>query len=133
MNRLTIPDEELRWRFSRSSGPGGQHVNTTDSRVEVSWSLTDTAILDTETKHRVATRLRSRVNADGTITVASSRYRSQHRNRQAARLRLEELVAQAAVPVPRRVPTRATRAAQQRRLDAKRRRSELKRSRRMEL
>lgn len=130
--RPRIPDDELTWRFSRSSGPGGQHVNTADTRAEVRWSVRDSAVLDAEAKERVVRRLSSRLSADGSIAVASSRYRSQHRNRQAARLRLEELVDQALAPITPRKPTRKSRAAEQRRLDAKRRRGDLKRSRRME-
>ncbi|MFD1860503.1 aminoacyl-tRNA hydrolase [Aeromicrobium camelliae] len=130
--RIRLPEEELSWRFSRSSGPGGQHVNTADTRAEVLWSLADSAVLDDDEKGRAAERLRSRLTAEGVIAVASSRYRSQHRNREAARVRLEELVTAAVAPVARRKPTRKSRAADQRRLDAKRRRSELKRSRRVE-
>jgi ribosome-associated protein len=127
--RLHLPERELSWRFSRSSGAGGQHVNTTDTRVELSWSLADTTVLTDEQRARAAERLRSRL-VDGTITVVSSRYRSQHRNREAARVRLEELVTEAVVPPRPRRPTRPPRAANQRRLDAKKRRSDVKRSRR---
>jgi ribosome-associated protein len=119
----------MSWRFSRSSGPGGQHVNTTDTRVELSWSLTGTTALTDEEKDLAAQRLRSRL-ADGTITVVSSRYRSQHRNREAARVRLEELVTQALVPAKRRRATKPSRASVERRLDAKKRRGDLKKSRR---
>lgn len=127
--RLHLPERELSWRFSRSSGAGGQHVNTTDTRVELTWSLADTAALTDEQRARVAEKLRSRL-VDGTITVVSSRYRSQHRNREAARVRLEELVSEAVVPPRPRRPTKPTRASKERRLDAKKRRSDVKRSRR---
>lgn len=127
--RRHLPDSELTWRFSRSSGPGGQHVNTTDTRVELTWSLDDTTALTPAQKELAASRLRSRL-VDGTITVVSSRYRSQHRNREAARVRLEELVARAIVPPKPRRDTRPTKASVQRRLDAKKRRSDVKRSRR---
>jgi ribosome-associated protein len=127
--RLHLPERELSWRFSRSSGAGGQHVNTTDTRVELTWSLADTAVLTDEQRARVAEKLRSRL-VDGTITVVSSRYRSQHRNREAARVRLEELVSAAVVPPRPRRPTKPTRASKERRLDAKKRRSDVKRSRR---
>lgn len=119
----------MTWRFSRSSGPGGQHVNTTDTRVELSWSLDDTTALTDDEKSLAAKQLRSRL-VDGTITVVSSRYRSQHRNRETARVRLEELVSQALVPPRPRRPTRPTRASVERRLDAKKRRGDVKRSRR---
>ncbi|TXL61830.1 alternative ribosome rescue aminoacyl-tRNA hydrolase ArfB [Aeromicrobium terrae] len=127
--RLHLPERELSWRFSRSSGAGGQHVNTTDTRVELTWSLTDTAVLSEAQRARVAEKLRSRI-VDGTITVVSSRYRSQHRNREAARVRLEELITDAIVPPRPRRPTKPTRASKERRLDAKKRRSDVKRSRR---
>ena len=119
----------MTWRFSRSSGAGGQHVNTTDTRVELIWSLDDTTALTADEKARVAHGLRNRL-VDGAITVVSSRYRSQHRNREAARVRLEQLVSQAVVPPKPRRSTRPTRASIERRLGAKKRRSDVKKSRR---
>lgn len=128
-SRLSIPENELTWRFSRSSGPGGQHVNTSDTRAELRWSLEATGLLSDDQKARVASASRGRL-VDGAIVVVSSQYRSQHRNREAARVRLEELVARAlAVPSTRRA-TRPTRGSTERRLDAKRRRSDVKRTRR---
>ena len=127
--RIHLPESEMTWRFSRSSGAGGQHVNTTDTRVELTWSLTGTTALTADQKEHAAKRLRSRL-VDGAITVVSSRFRSQHRNREAARVRLEELVTQAAVPPKPRRPTRRTRASVERRLDAKKRRGDVKKSRR---
>ena len=118
----------MTWRFSRSSGAGGQHVNTTDTRVELIWSLTDTTALSHNQKELAAQRLSNRL-IDGTITVVSSQYRSQHRNREAARVRLEDLVSQAIVPPKPRRATRPSRASKQRRLDAKKRRSSLKQGR----
>ena len=126
--RIALPESEMTWRFSRSSGAGGQHVNTTDTRVELTWSLTETTALTAEQKELAAQRLRSRL-VDGSITVVSSRYRSQHRNREAARVRLEQLVTQAVVPPKPRRPTRRTRASVERRLDAKKRRGDVKKSR----
>lgn len=126
--RLALPESELSWRFSRSSGAGGQHVNTTDTRVELIWSLRDTSALSPAQKQLAATRLAGRL-VDGTITVVSSQYRSQHRNREAARVRLEELVGKAVVPDKPRRATRPTRGSTQRRLDAKKRRSSIKQSR----
>jgi ribosome-associated protein len=126
--RPSLPDGELTWRFSRSSGAGGQHVNTTDTRVELIWSLTDTAVLTPTQKQLAATRLASRL-VDGTITIVSSQYRSQHRNREAARVRLEDLLAQAIVPPRPRRATKPTRGSKERRLDAKKRRSSIKQGR----
>ena len=126
--RLSIPESEMTWRFSRSSGAGGQHVNTTDTRVELIWSLADTAALSPDQKELAATRLSNRL-VGGTITVVSSQYRSQHRNREAARVRLEELVGQAIVPPRTRRTTKPSRRAKQRRLDDKKRRSSIKQGR----
>jgi len=126
--RLSLPDGEMTWRFSRSSGAGGQHVNTTDTRVELIWSLTDTTALSPAQKELAATRLSNRL-VDGTITVVSSQYRSQHRNREAARVRLEELVGQAIIPERTRHKTKPSRASKQRRLDGKKRRSSIKQGR----
>lgn len=128
-SRLSIPESELIWRFSRSSGPGGQHVNTSDTRVELRWPLDATAVLTDEQRARVATALRGRL-VEGAVVVVSSQYRSQHRNREAARVRLEELVTQALVRPRARRATRPSRASTERRLDAKRRRSSVKRTRR---
>jgi ribosome-associated protein len=126
--RLSLPESEMTWRFSRSSGAGGQHVNTTDTRVELIWSLTDTTALSPAQKELAAQRLSNRL-VGGTITVVSSQYRSQHRNRETARVRLEDLVSQAIVPPKPRRATRPSRASKERRLDSKKRRSSLKQGR----
>lgn len=127
---VTIPVQELRWRFSRSSGPGGQGVNTTDSRVELSWDLASSTALHPTARTRALDRLAGRL-VDGVLTVTASQFRSQLRNRQAARSRLAELVRRAiAPPAPARRPTKPSAAARQRRLDDKRRRAQTKRSRR---
>lgn len=126
--RLTLPESELSWRFTRSSGPGGQHVNTSDTRVELTWSLATTTALTDAQRERARLALRSRL-VDGRITIVSSQYRSQLRNRDAARVRLEQLVAQAIVPPRTRHATKPSRAARARRVDAKKRRGEIKRSR----
>ncbi len=129
MTRFHLPDDELRWRFSRSSGPGGQHVNTSDTRVEVSWDLSSTTALDPRQVELAREALSSRLR-DGVLTVASSQYRSQHRNRESARVRLESLVARALEPPRRRRPTRATRASRERRRTQEQRRSAVKQDRR---
>ncbi len=126
--RLSLPESEMTWRFSRSSGAGGQHVNTTDTRVELIWSLNDTTVLSPTQKELASQRLSNRL-VNGTITVVSSQYRSQHRNREAARVRLEDLVSQAIVPTRPRRPTRPSRASKERRLSFKKRRSTLKQGR----
>jgi ribosome-associated protein len=127
---IVVPDRELRWRFSRSSGPGGQSVNTTDSRVELSLDLTTTTALGPVQRSRALERLADRL-VDGVLTVTASEHRSQLRNREAALERLAGILAAAvAPPPPRRRPTRAGRRARERRLADKRRRAETKRLRR---
>ena len=128
-SRVTIPGDELTERFSRSSGPGGQGVNTTDSRVELVWDL-DGSALPAELLDRLRRRLGSRLTGDALVVVASER-RSQLRNREAARERLAGLVARALEPPPPpRRATRPSRGATERRIEAKKRRSATKRSRR---
>ncbi|GAA1735557.1 alternative ribosome rescue aminoacyl-tRNA hydrolase ArfB [Isoptericola hypogeus] len=127
---LVVPESELSWRFSRSSGPGGQGVNTADSRVELSWDVAASRVLTDAQRARIAERLARRL-VDGVLTVAASEHRAQLRNREAARARLAALVAGAlAPPGPRRRATRPTRGSVQRRIDAKKRRSGVKRMRR---
>ena len=127
---LVIPAAELRERFSRSSGPGGQSVNTTDSRVELSFDIASSPSLPQREKSRALARLGARL-ADGVVTVAAETERSQLMNRDAARVRLAALLREAiAPPPPPRVPTRPTRGARERRLADKKRRAQTKRDRR---
>lgn len=127
---LLIPAAELDERFSRSSGPGGQSVNTTDSRVELSWDVAHSAALDEVQRRRVLDRLAGRTT-DGVLTIAASEHRSQLQNRNAARARLQHLLAAALEPPsPPRRATRPSRAARARRVEDKRRRGELKSTRR---
>lgn len=127
---LVIPAAELVERFSRSSGPGGQSVNTTDSRVELDYDVATSSALSDAQRARALGRLTARL-VDGRLVVAASEHRSQHRNRVAARERLAELLRAAlAPPPPVRRPTRPSRAAKQRRLTAKRHRAETKSLRR---
>ena len=126
---VVVPDRELAERFSRSSGPGGQGVNTTDSRVELSFDVARSPSLPETTRARMLARLQGRL-VDGVVTVAASEHRAQLANRRAARERMAELLTSAAAPPPRkRRPTRPSRAANQRRLDSKKRRSQTKQSR----
>ncbi|MGZ8593901.1 MAG: alternative ribosome rescue aminoacyl-tRNA hydrolase ArfB, partial [Actinomycetota bacterium] len=113
---VVVPEREMKWRFSRSSGPGGQSVNTADSRVELTLDLTTTTALGPIQRARVLERLDRRL-VDGLLTVAASKERSQLRNREAARRRLAEILAKAlAPPPPPRRRTKATRASVERRL-----------------
>ncbi|MEV6487629.1 alternative ribosome rescue aminoacyl-tRNA hydrolase ArfB [Actinoplanes sp. NPDC051633] len=129
-DRLTIPAAELSWRFSRSSGPGGQGVNTTDSRVELSWDLAGSDLLPPALKERAAERLGNRLT-NGILVVTASEHRSQLRNREAAAARLAGLVAGAIAAPPRtRRATRPSRGAVERRIADKKRRAQTKRNRR---
>lgn len=127
---MTVPRAELTWRFSRSSGPGGQSVNTADSRVELLFDLAATTALPEPLKCRAQERLAPRL-VDGVLTVTASEHRSQLLNRRAAEARLTALLADAIAPPPRRRrPTRPSRGAVQARLDTKRHRGQVKRNRR---
>jgi ribosome-associated protein len=127
---IEIPERELRWRFSRSSGPGGQSVNTADSRVELSFDVSTSSALGPVQRSRALERLAGRL-VDGVLTIAASEERSQLRNREAARERLARLLAEAvAPPPPKRRPTKPSRRAVERRLEAKRLRGRTKRLRR---
>jgi ribosome-associated protein len=128
--RLEIAPGELTWRFSRSSGPGGQSVNTTDSRVELSFDVAGSPSLGPTARARALERLAGRL-VHGVVTVVAEDHRSQLRNRQAARERLAEVLREAtAPPPPPRRPTRPSKGARTRRLDSKRRHGETKRLRR---
>src|ERR671911_1894311 len=110
---ITIPESELVWRFSRSSGPGGQGVNTADSRAELVWDVAGSAVLSPLQRERLLERLSSRL-VDGMLTITASEHRAQLRNRDAARARLAAVVADALrPPSPSRRPTRPSRGAKQ--------------------
>ena len=127
---LTIPAAELGWRFSRSSGPGGQHVNTSDSRVELFWNIADSAVLSESERMLLLGRLSRRL-VDGVITVSASEQRSQLRNREIALAKLADLVAAGLAPdAAQRRPTKPTRGSNRRRLAAKGQRSATKQNRR---
>jgi len=127
---VLVPERELRWRFSRSSGPGGQSVNTADSRVELSLDVRGTTALGPVQRARAEERLEDRL-VDGVLTVTASEHRSQLRNREAALQRLAEVLAAAIAPPPRpRRPTRPSRGSVERRLADKKRRSKTKKLRR---
>ena len=126
---VSLPESELVWRFSRSSGPGGQHVNTTDTAVELRFDLARTEALPEVWKRRALERLAGRLT-DGVVAVRASEHRSQWRNREAAAVRLAALLAEATAPPPKtRRPTRIPRGINERRLREKKQRSETKRGR----
>jgi ribosome-associated protein len=127
---IIIPPDELSWRFSRSPGPGGQSVNTTDSQAELSFNVAASAALPPLLKERALTALAGRL-AGGVVTVAAYENRSQLRNREAAAARLSALLTDATAPPPKvRRPTKPTRGSTERRLAEKQRRSQTKRLRR---
>ena len=128
-DRVSIPRDELSIRASRSGGAGGQHVNTSSTRIELLWNVAHTRALPEDVREGVLQRLRSRTNADGFIRIVSSEHRSQLRNREAAEVRLVKLV-RSALAIPRlRRKTAPTRASKEARLEAKKRRSEIKKRR----
>ncbi|GIJ35761.1 alternative ribosome rescue aminoacyl-tRNA hydrolase ArfB [Verrucosispora sp. WMMD703] len=131
-DRWVVPAGELRERFSRSSGPGGQGVNTADSRVELSFDLAGSPSIPDSLRTRALDRLAGRL-VDGVLTIAASEHRAQLANREAARERLVSLLREAvAPPPPPRRPTRPSRAAKERRLAEKKRRGQRKRDRRVD-
>jgi ribosome-associated protein len=127
---LTIPGDELIIRASRAGGPGGQHVNTTSSRIELRWDVRASRAPDEQQRALLIEQLASRLTTDGILVLHASEHRSQYRNREAALARLRTLVSEALVVPEDRRPTRPSRAARRRRLDAKRARSETKELRR---
>ena len=129
-SRVTVPAAELRWRFSRSSGPGGQGVNTTDSRVELSFDVAGSPSIPEFLRERAVERLGDRLT-DGVLVVAASEHRSQLRNREAAAARLVAILRAAVAPPPRtRRPTMPSRGAIERRLTDKKATAQRKSERR---
>jgi ribosome-associated protein len=126
----TIPRSELSYRASRAGGAGGQHVNTSSTRIELLWNLWTTAAFDDEARARVAAKLASRIDSEGWIRIVSSARRSQSQNRDAAEARLVELVKGALVVQKRRKPTKPSRGAKEARLSEKKKRGDTKRQRR---
>ncbi|ALE75270.1 MULTISPECIES: alternative ribosome rescue aminoacyl-tRNA hydrolase ArfB [unclassified Pseudonocardia] len=126
---FVVPERELRWRFSRASGPGGQGVNTTDSRVELSFDVAGSPSVPEDLRDRALQRLGGRL-VDGVLTITAAEHRSQLRNREAARQRLAGVLGEATAAGPRtRRPTRPTAGSRRRRLDAKTRRGQIKKLR----
>lgn len=126
---LAIPRAELETRATRSGGPGGQHVNTSSTRIELRWNVRTSAAVGEEQRARLLERLAARLDGEGWLRVVASDMRSQRQNRDRAEDRLAELVRKALVVPKRRRPTKPSRAAKQARLDAKRQRSDKKKNR----
>lgn len=128
-SRMRIPEAELSERYSHASGPGGQGVNTSDSRVELTFDLERSASVPPDLQARMTSRLAGRL-VGGRITIAVADHRSQLANRRTARVRLAQLLREAAAPPPpKRRATKPTRGSQERRLAGKKRRSQVKRHR----
>jgi ribosome-associated protein len=127
---LAIPRSELSYRASRAGGAGGQHVNTSSTRIELLWNVRTTQALDEAARTLVETRLASRIDGEGVIRVVSSARRSQSQNKEAAEARLAELVSGALVVQKKRKVTKPSRGAKEARLSEKKKRGETKRQRR---
>ena len=123
---LRIPEQELKFTASRSSGPGGQNVNKVSTRVTLSFDISGTKALTEEQKQRICTRLANRVNKEGVLKIVCQRHRSQAKNRKAVLARFGELLTTALREETPRVKTRVSSAAKQRRLEDKVRRSHVK-------
>ena len=130
---LSIPLSELRFKFHRSSGPGGQNVNKLNTAVELHFDFVHSAVLSDEQRQRIAEKLATRLNSAGVLSIQSERFRKQGRNRADCLSKLAALLAEVLKTQPKRTKTKPSRAAQARRLDSKRRHSEKKKSRRTPL
>lgn len=130
---LAIPRSELEYRATRSGGPGGQHVNTSSTRIELLWDLTGSQVITDEQRERLRTRLVSRLDSNGRVRVVANGRRSQRQNKRDAEERLMALIKYALRIPKKRRPTRPSRAAQEKRLAEKKRRSVIKRERHAEL
>lgn len=128
-SRISIPDEELEERFVRASGPGGQNVNKVSTAVELRFDVRNSPQLKEDVRKRLVGLAGRRMTDEGVLIIRAERFRTQERNREDARARLAEMIAQAAVPPKPRIKTRPTLASKKRRLDDKARRSEVKRGR----
>lgn len=123
---VAVDDGELEFAFTRSGGPGGQHANTSSTKVELRWDVLGSAALTDQQRDLVVRRLGNRINSDGVLVLQASEYRSQTRNREAVLARFRALLADALRVQTSRRPTKPTKAARRRRLDAKRRRAQTK-------
>lgn len=126
---LVIPARELWFTSSRSGGPGGQHVNTTNSRVTLHWNVDESGVLSPFRRGKIREKLNNRINDEGVLTFSVSESRSQHRNREIALERLAELVRGALVVQRARRPTKPSKGAKRRRLETKKKRSTVKKNR----
>lgn len=126
---LAIPASDLSWSFSRSGGPGGQHVNTTDTRVRLRFALASSSALSSGVKSRLRAACRQWLTQEGDLVLTCDVHRSQHRNVEEARARLADAIRAALTPPTPRRPTRPSRSSQKRRVQGKKQRGEVKRAR----
>lgn len=126
---LTIPGDEINFRFTTSSGPGGQHVNKSSTRVELTWDVAASPVLGPRQRARIMENLKNRIDSAGLLHLASGRHRSQMRNRQEVLDQLGRLVAEALIPPKKRKATTPTRSSKEQRLKAKKLRSRVKQMR----
>ena len=127
---ISLDDTDIKWVFTRASGPGGQHVNKTATAVQLRFNVNQTPHLPPHVRHRLKRLAGNRLSADGTLVIDARRFRSQNRNREDALARLKKLIQAAARPLAPRKKTRPPRRANLRRLEVKRRKSRLKQQRR---
>ena len=128
--RLSIPRHELSARASRAGGAGGQHVNTSSTRIEILWNVRESTSIGEEMRARLLEKLATRIDGEGVIRVVASDRRSQRQNRESAEERLAELIRKALVVQKKRRPTKPSRAAKEKRIAEKKKRGETKAARR---
>lgn len=126
---LAIPVSEIAYRASRSGGPGGQHVNTSSTRIELVWNVAESTSLSENQRARIMDKLSNRISGEGNLILASASSRSQHQNREEVTARFAEILREALHVPKRRKKTKPSRASREKRLQAKKRRSDVKRMR----
>jgi ribosome-associated protein len=127
---LEIPEDELRYTFSPSGGPGGQHANRSSTRAELTWNVATSPSVGPRQRARIQSHLKNRIDSSGVLRLTSDRFRSQTRNREDVTARFVELIRNALVPKRQRVATKPHAGARERRLTHKKQRGELKKQRR---